>query len=135
MDIFMISDKNEQSDFSQEENKIALGAVLNGNIVSGGDFRIDGKLIGNLNIDGKVTIGKSGYIKGEVICQNACVEGSFEGMLQASKSLNLKSSAKISGNIIAGQLIIASGAVMNATCEMSGAVKTLESDRQSKKRK
>jgi len=128
----MFTDKNKKPDFSKEQNKIAKGTTLKGNIDSEGSFRVEGELIGNLNLKGKVVIGETGIITGEVVCENADVEGTFEGNLKVNTCLNLKSTAKINGEVVTDQLVVESGANFNATCQMSGAVKTLEDGRQSK---
>ncbi len=122
----MFSDKNKKPDFSKEQNKIAQGTRLNGDIESEGSFRIEGELTGNLNVRGKVVIGETGNVNGEVICENADIEGAFEGKLKIKSCLTLKSTAKISGEVITDQLVVEAGAAFNATCQMSGAVKTLE---------
>lgn len=130
----MFSDKNKKPDYSKEQNKIAQGTILKGDIESEGSFRIEGELQGNLNLKGKVVIGETGIIKGEVICENADIEGTFEGKLKVNTCLNLKSTANISGDVITDQLVVEAGASFNATCQMSGAVKTLEDGRPSKQK-
>lgn len=129
----MFSDKNKKPDFSKEQNKIAQGTILKGDIESEGSFRIEGELIGNLKIKGKVVIGESGVVDGEVICENADIEGTFKGTLKVNSCLNLKGTAHISGEVITDQLIVEAGASFNATCQMSGAVKTLEDGRKKSK--
>ncbi len=130
----MFSDKKKQSDFSNEQNKIAQGTVLTGDISSDGNFRVEGEVNGNLNIKGKVVIGETGRVNGEIISENADIEGSFEGKLKVNTCLNLKSTAVINGEVITDQLIVEAGATFNATCQMSGAVKTLEDGRSSKQK-
>ena len=131
----MFSDKNKKPDFSNEQNKIAQGTILKGDIDSKGSFRIEGELIGNLNLEGKVVIGETGIIKGEVICENADVEGTFDGKLSVKTCLNLKSTSRITGEVITEQLVVEAGASFNATCQMSGAVKTLEDGRPNKQKR
>lgn len=130
----MFSDKKKQSDFSNEQNKIAQGTVLTGDISSDGNFRVEGEVNGNLNIKGKVVIGETGRVNGEIISENADIEGSFEGKLKVNTCLNLKSTAVINGEVITDQLIVEAGATFNATCQMSGAVKNLEDGRSSKQK-
>lgn len=132
----MFSDKKKQKpDFSKEQNKISQGTKLAGDIVSEGSFRIEGELEGNVEIGGKVVISDTGFVKGEVVCENADIEGSFEGKLKVKTCLTLKSTANISGEVITEQLVVEPGAVFNATCQMSGAVKTLDNDKISKQKK
>jgi cytoskeletal protein CcmA (bactofilin family) len=132
----MFTDKNKKPDFSKEQNKIAQGTVLTGEIESEGSFRIEGQLNGNLNVKGKVVIGETGKISGEVVCENADIEGVFEGKLVVKACLSLKSKARISGEVTTDQLVVDAGATFNATCQMSGSVKKLEDGRsESKKQK
>ena len=52
-------------------NLIGAGTDIQGDVQSTGDIRIDGTLKGNLRTKGKVVIGSTGYIKGEVHCKNS----------------------------------------------------------------
>jgi len=128
----MFSDKKKQPDFSNEQNKIAQGTVLTGDISSDGNFRVEGEVNGNLHIKGKIVIGETGRVNGEILSENADIEGGFEGKLKVNTCLNLKSTAVINGEVITDQLVVEAGATFNATCQMSGAVKTLEDGTQSK---
>ncbi len=131
----MFSDKNKKPDFSKEQNKkpnfskeqnkIAQGTTFKGDITSEGSFRVEGELIGNLNIKGKVVIGETGVIDGEVICESADIEGTFKGKLKVN-ICHFKNSARISGEVVTDELVVDAGASFNATCQMSGALKTPE---------
>ncbi|WP_309477284.1 bactofilin family protein [Tenacibaculum aquimarinum] len=58
------------------------------------------------------------------------MEGRFSGDLKVSKTLTVKSTATISGDVIIGKLSIEPGATFNATCSMKGAVKELKNDKE-----
>jgi len=77
-------------------NLISNGTDITGDIKSNGDIRIDGSLKGNLNTKGKVVIGPTGKINGEIICRNSEVSGIIEGKITVSQLLNLKASSKYS---------------------------------------
>ncbi len=115
---------------SSERNILAQKTQIIGNITSDGDFRIDGTLEGNLTTDGRVVIGAKGLVKGAVVCANADIEGRFSGDLKVSKTLTVKSTATISGDVIIGKLSVEPGATFNATCSMKGAVKELKNDKE-----
>lgn len=103
-----------------QPNRIEKNTKIKGDIVSEADFRIDGKLDGNVKTSGKVVIGKDGYIHGKVECVNADIEGSFNGELLVSDLLSLKSSAVIEGTVEVSKLAVEPGATFNATCSMKG---------------
>jgi len=104
-------------------NLISNGTDITGNVNSGGDIRIDGSLNGNLTTKGKVVVGPSGKVKGEIICKNLEVSGSIEGKVSVDNLLNLKASSKIYGEITTSRLSIEPGAVFTGNCKMSEDVK------------
>ena len=101
-----------------ERNVIAKNTVITGEIKSDGDFRIDGTLEGNLVTEGRVIIGNDGFVKGNVEATNADIEGKISGKLIVNKTLTVKATANLSGEVIVGKLSIEPGAAFNATCAM-----------------
>jgi len=100
-------------------NLISIGTDITGDIKSNGDIRIDGSLTGNLNTKGKVVIGPTGKVNGEVICKNSEVSGLVEGRITVGQLLSLKASSKILGEIVTAKLSIEPGAVFSGNCKMS----------------
>ncbi|MEM9679137.1 MAG: polymer-forming cytoskeletal protein [Bacteroidota bacterium] len=113
---------------STQQNIIAQGTKIVGDIVSKGPFRIDGTIEGNVKTTGKVVVGKSGLIKGTLHGENADFEGKFSGKLLLSGTLSLKSTAHIEGEVQVSKLAVEPGATFNATCSMKGAVKALSDE-------
>lgn len=101
-------------------NIIANGTTIKGDVLSSGDMRIDGTLQGNLQIKGRLIIGETGRIIGEIDCKNSEISGTIEGKIVVSELLTLKLSAKIMGDIITSKLAIEPGAVFTGTCNMGG---------------
>jgi cytoskeletal protein CcmA (bactofilin family) len=99
-------------------NLISNGTDITGDIKSNGDIRIDGSLSGNLSTKGKVVIGPTGKIKGEIICKNSEVSGIIEGKIIVGQLLNLKASSKILGDIVTSKLAIEPGARFTGNCNM-----------------
>jgi cytoskeletal protein CcmA (bactofilin family) len=119
----MFSDNKKPSTMNEvggQPNRIEKNTKIKGDIISEADFRIDGKLDGNVKTSGKVVIGKDGYIHGKVECVNADIEGSFNGELQVSNLLSLKASAVIEGTVTVAKLAVEPGATFNASCSMKG---------------
>ncbi|MDB2606424.1 polymer-forming cytoskeletal protein [Zobellia sp.] len=119
----MFSDNKKprtMNEIGAQPNRISKHTKIKGDIESEADFRIDGKLDGNVKTTGKVVIGKDGYIHGKVECVNADIEGSFNGELLVSDLLSLKSSAVIEGTVSVTKLAVEPGATFNASCTMKG---------------
>ncbi|RKE98860.1 bactofilin family protein [Ichthyenterobacterium magnum] len=108
-----------------QQNSIAQGTTITGDIISDGDFRIEGSVQGNIKTPGKVVIGKTGLINGTLNSANADIEGKFSGKLMLSDTLSLKSSAHVEGEVVVGKLAVETGATFNATCVMKGTLKEL----------
>jgi cytoskeletal protein CcmA (bactofilin family) len=100
-------------------NLISNGTDITGDIKSTGDIRIDGSLTGNLNTKGKVVIGPTGKVKGEVYCKNSEVSGMVDGKICVGQLLTLKISSKIVGDITTFKLSIEPGAKFTGNCKMS----------------
>jgi len=101
-------------------NIIGAGTIITGDVNCSGDIRIDGGLTGNLNVQGKVVIGGSGKIKGEITCKNSEVEGNVEGKITVTELLSLKATSSILGDIITRKLAIEPGANFTGNCSMNG---------------
>ena len=119
--------KSSLNTFSQQ-NTIAQGTTFNGDLISEGDFRVEGAVSGSLTTNGKVVIGKTGTIDGILVCKNADVEGKFKGTLTVSDTLSLRASANVEGEVQIGKLAVEPGATFNANCLMKGSVKELKNE-------
>ncbi len=106
-------------------NLIGNGTTIIGDIKSNGDVRIDGSLKGNLSISGKLVVGPSGNIEGNIICQNADISGEIHGKVTVSELLSLKASAKVLGDIVTGKISIEPNATFTGTCNMGAVVKNI----------
>ncbi|MDP5043552.1 MULTISPECIES: bactofilin family protein [unclassified Leeuwenhoekiella] len=115
-------------DQGSKQNRISDGTSIIGDVKSQGDFRLDGTLEGKMESTGKVVIGKNGLLKGTLICKEADVEGTVEGILKVDELLNLRASAVINGEVATGRLAVEPGAGFNASCVMGNGVKNLTSD-------
>ncbi|MEZ4936160.1 MAG: polymer-forming cytoskeletal protein [Crocinitomicaceae bacterium] len=100
-------------------NRIVEGTEVTGNVKTESNIRIDGILNGNLYTSGRLVIGPSGFIKGEIVCSDADVEGTIEGNIKVSNILTLRSTAKVLGNISTGKIVIENGADFDGNCRMS----------------
>lgn len=101
-------------------NIIGKGTTIKGDIDCNGDMRIDGKVTGNIQISGKIVIGPSGDIKGQINCKNSEIEGKLDGKIFVAELLVLKNTASILGDIATSKLAIEPGAMFTGNCKMDG---------------
>ncbi|MGC8802371.1 MAG: bactofilin family protein [Bacteroidales bacterium] len=107
----------EQFD-SSTINLLGAGTTITGDISCNGDIRINGTLNGNLSTKGRLIVGESGKIKGEITCKNAEILGNVEGKISVSDLLSLKSTANILGEVFVGRISVEPGCKFNGTCKM-----------------
>ena len=109
-------------------NIIRKGTEIKGEIKCVGDIRIDGTLSGKIYSDGKIVVGQTGVIEGEISCNNADISGSINANIIVKELLLLKSSANIIGDIKTGKLSVEPGANFTGACNMGGVVKGIKKD-------
>jgi cytoskeletal protein CcmA (bactofilin family) len=103
-------------------NIIGAGTVIEGDVKSDGDIRVDGTLNGSLLTKGKLVLGTTGLVEGEVSCQNADISGTINGKIKVAELLSLKSTSKLTGDISTNKLSIEPGANFSGSCVMAGSV-------------
>lgn len=109
-------------------NTITNGTVIKGNIQASGDFRMDGTLEGDITLNGKLVIGESGVVTGNVVCQNANIIGTVNGNVTVKELLSLYATAKVKGDILINKLSIEPGAAFSGTCRMLDEVRRSEAN-------
>ena len=118
----MVRTKNEEIPISSGgvHNVLAAGTIVTGSIASDSDFRLDGRIEGDINCKGNIVIGPKGSIAGNILSDNAEILGDVEGSIRIKEKLVFKSTAIIKGDIFTQTLEIEPGAHFNGTCTMSG---------------
>ena len=99
-------------------NMIGKGTSIKGDIRSDGDFRVDGILQGSIHSTGKIVVGVSGSIEGDITCQNADFSGQVKAVIHVKELLSLKSTSKVLGEVHTSKLAIEPGAKFSGTCNM-----------------
>ena len=107
-------------------NLIGTGTVIEGDIRSNGDLRIDGAVHGNVYSKAKVVIGTTGFVEGNINCQNADVSGTVKGKSTVNELLFLKSASKMNGDIVTGKLVVEVGATFTGSCNMGPLIKDIK---------
>lgn len=109
-----------ETESTNKINMISVGTTIEGSINSSENIRFDGNLIGNINTKGKVFIGQSGTVNGEIRCKNCEIEGVVDGKIVVTELLSLRSMSKVYGEIKTGKLAIEPGATFTGKCDMGG---------------
>ena len=97
---------------------ISGGSKIEGNLHSGGNVRIDGKINGDVTAHGNITIGDHGEISGQVNADNVVIGGKIFGTVNAKEKLVLESNSILDGDIVTKILVIAPGAKFEGNSKM-----------------
>ena len=98
-------------------SRISAGTVIKGEIMSPSDIRIDGTFEGKLQSKGRVVIGETAVIKGDILCDNVDLWGKVEGNLYVKDTLALKEGCIVNGNLHIKKLSVELGSVFNGNCK------------------
>ena len=104
---------------SPVRNLIGTGTVIKGDIESNGDIRIDVQLIGSIKSNGKIVVGQTGTIEGDLACKQAERAGRVKGIINTEELTALKATSKVEVDLVTKQLVIEVGAVFTGKCVMS----------------
>lgn len=118
--------KKVAEEISNSTNTIGKGTVLEGNIETYGNIRIEGKVLGNIKSKSKIALGNSSHVQGNITAQNADLEGEVKGKIEITEMLILKATAVVNGDIVTGKLVVEPGAVFNGTCKMGASVRDIK---------
>ncbi len=104
---------------NQARNIIATGTKIKGDIESDGDFRIEGAVVGTVKAKGKIVVGETGSVEGQILCLNADISGNVKAKLDVGELTILRASSKLSGDIVTKKISIESGALFSGSCQMT----------------
>ena len=99
------------------ESFIGQNSHFKGDIETKGTLRVDGTLDGNVKADW-VILGEKAQLKGDITARGVIVGGKIEGNVKAKELVEIKSKGVVNGDIDAGKLSIAEGAVFNGKASM-----------------
>lgn len=93
------------------------GVVIQGSMNSASEAEISGHVNGDVIVEGRVFLGPTAIISGNVKSANSRVEGTVEGKLECAEELDLGSTGKLMSDTIAGKKMTLAGEVNgNVTC-------------------
>ena len=79
--------------------------------------RIDGAVIGAIDLDGALHLSETGFIEGDVRVSSARISGQVNGNIFCHSLLHLASTAKVTGDINTVSIIVDEGAAIRGKCK------------------
>ena len=112
--------KKSKLDSSTTNTVIGEGIKIDCMRITGaGSIRTDGYLIGELDIDGNLTIGETGHVQGDIKVNHVLIAGKMDGNVFCRAGIHLASTAQLHGNIETTTLVVDEGAIFTGTSFMN----------------
>ena len=92
---------------------------IKGSIKFQKELLIDGKVEGDINSDGVLTIGENADIRGEIKTKSITVYGKVHGNITVAERAELKSKCTLQGDLKAARLVIEEGATFIGKSEVT----------------
>lgn len=96
---------------------IGEGYILTGELQGSSVVRIEGKIIGNVHVDGGVVLGEKGNVEGDITTKSAIIYGTVTGNIKTTQ-LEIKKTGYVNGDISTETLEIELGAQYNGKLNM-----------------
>ena len=111
--------KEQVVDINQQEisTLIGEGYIFTGELKGSSVVRIEGRIIGNVNVEGGVILGEKGIIDGNIVTNSAIIFGTVNGNLQVIQ-LEIKKTGHVNGDIATDTIEIEMGAQYNGKLQM-----------------
>ncbi len=103
------------------ETIIGPATTLVGELEVDGGLRIDGRFEGRLEVGGNVVIGQEGRVIADIDAGHVTVGGAVQGNIRATGRLEILSTGIVRGDILAEQVMIAPGGVLQGMSLMGDA--------------
>jgi cytoskeletal protein CcmA (bactofilin family) len=101
---------------------LGRGATFVGKLTFEGAVRIDGKFKGEVFSDGTLVVGKGAQVDAELAVGEMIIEGTIVGNIRANRSIEVRSSGCLTGDLSTPTLQIEKGAMFGGRSVMGSAV-------------
>jgi cytoskeletal protein CcmA (bactofilin family) len=118
---------------------IDASTVMQGRIVFAESIRIDGKVLGNVEVEpgatGSVAVGPGAIVRGDIVAHRVLIAGTVQGNIRALETVQLMDGARVTGDISYQSISIVQGASVNGALTESAASSSNEEPSSEKRRK
>jgi cytoskeletal protein CcmA (bactofilin family) len=91
---------------------LGRGVFVRGSVRGEGDLEIQGRVEGEVDVDGEVVVAEGALVKADVSARRIVVRGAIAGALSAREAVRLEEGARLVGDVRAPSFALAEGALM-----------------------
>ncbi len=90
---------------------IPEGVIIEGSLTGGSETEVGGRIDGNITVDGRLYLGPSALVSGNVSAGSCKIEGLVEGRVECSDEVELAPTGRLNADVIAGKKASIAGQV------------------------
>jgi len=110
--------RKESIEKSEIKAFLGPGSQFEGKLLFNDIVRLDGTFRGEINSRDTLIVGESADVQAEVNVGTLVLSGSFKGNIKATQRVELRSPARVEGNIETPILVVEEGVLLNSTLAM-----------------
>jgi cytoskeletal protein CcmA (bactofilin family) len=104
---------------------IGKSVVIRGDLSGNEDLFMDGDIEGTITLtESRLTVGPNAHVRADIHVRDIVVFGHVTGNVSASGRVDLRQSALVNGDIVAGRLSIEESAVLKGRVELKASAET-----------
>ena len=104
---------------SASKNVLSSDVEIKGSIKFSGELTFDGKIEGEIQTDGLLTLGDSAVVNGNINAQSVIVRGKITGNIHAKEKIEIKAKTELFGDIRATKLTVEEGVTFVGKTEVN----------------
>ena len=113
------STRKPMQEISSAKNLLSSDVEIKGSLKFQNDLIIDGKIEGEINSPGTLTVGENAEVRGEIKTKSVTVLGKVHGNITVEERCELKGRAQLIGDLKAARLVIEEGATFVGKSEVT----------------
>lgn len=110
--------KPQAEDSPRPNTVIGVGSSVRGTLMIGGTLRIDGEFEGDVLSCERLEIGEHGVMRSDIEVREAMVRGRVIGSIRALGVIELKTGARMDGDVAAYSVVMEPGVHFTGRCTM-----------------
>ncbi|WP_416149865.1 bactofilin family protein [Salipaludibacillus sp. HK11] len=116
----MFSKNNNEKKLNEMSTLIGEETIFKGVLDVNSSIRIDGQIIGEVNCQGDVTIGKTGQVENDLTARNLFIAGSIKGNVKVEGKIHIYDSGSLNGRAEMDTIIIEENGRFHGESIMNG---------------
>src|SRR3984957_3142034 len=112
-------DQNMSTTPGPAKNVLSSDVEIKGSIKFSGELTFDGKIEGEIQTDGLLTLGDSAVVNGNINAQSVIVRGKVTGNIHAKEKIEIKAKTELFGDIRATKLVVEEGVTFVGKTEVN----------------